>query len=140
MLPPKTFEGKIAFVTGGGTGLGKAISTKLSELGALVVIGSRNINVLQETANEIQEATKNKVLPIQMDVRKSEAVKHAADVCVQEVGLPHIIINNAAGNFICPSENLSANAFRNIVDIVLNGSAYVTLEFGKRLIEKKQGT
>ena len=74
-----------------------------------------------------------------MDVRKPEAVKLAVDTCICEIGLPHVIINNAAGNFICPSEKLSANAFRNIVDIVLNGSAYVTLEFGKRLIEMKQG-
>ena len=74
-----------------------------------------------------------------MDVRKPEAVKLAVDTCIHEIGLPHVIINNAAGNFICPSEKLSANAFRNIVDIVLNGSAYVTLEFGKRLIEKGQG-
>ena len=74
-----------------------------------------------------------------MDVRKPEAVKLAVDTCIHEIGLPHVIINNAAGNFICPSEKLSANAFRNIVDIVLNGSAYVTLEFGKRLIEMKQG-
>ena len=75
-----------------------------------------------------------------MDVRKPEAVKLAVDTCICEIGLPHVIINNAAGNFICPSEKLSANAFRNIVDIVLNGSAYVTLEFGKRLIEKGQGS
>lgn len=66
-------------------------------------------------------------------------MKKAADMCVDELGLPNIIVNNAAGNFISPTERLSANAFKTIVDIVLVGTANVTLEFGKRLIKEKQG-
>ena len=79
------------------------------------------------------------VLPVQGDVRDVQSVKAAADACVRELGLPQIIINNAAGNFISPTERLSPNAFKTVVDIVLLGSAYVTLEFGKRLIEAEQG-
>lgn len=60
-------------------------------------------------------------------------------MCVDKLGLPNIIVNNAAGNFISPTERLSANAFKTIVDIVLIGTANVTLEFGKRLIKEKQG-
>lgn len=75
-----------------------------------------------------------------MDVRDAVAVKKAADVCVEQCGsLPHMIVNNAAGNFVAPTERLSLNAFRTIVDIVLNGTANVTLEFGKRLIDANQG-
>lgn len=75
-----------------------------------------------------------------MDVRDAGAVEKAADVCVERCGsLPHMIVNNAAGNFVSPSERLSPNAFRTIVDIVLNGTANVTLEFGKRLIDANQG-
>ena len=73
------------------------------------------------------------------DVRNPEAVKAAADMCVDKLGLPDIIINNAAGNFISPTERLSCNAFRTILEIVLHGTAFVTLEFGKRLIEAKKG-
>ena len=78
-------------------------------------------------------------MPIQCDVRHPESVSRAVQQSIEHLGLPDIVINNAAGNFICPSERLSVNAFRTIVDIVLNGSAYVTLEIGKRLIAAKKG-
>lgn len=74
------------------------------------------------------------------DVRDPESIVAAADVCVEECGgLPHMVVNNAAGNFVCPFERLSPNAWRTVVDIVLNGTALVTMEFGKRLIKAKQG-
>ena len=76
-----------------------------------------------------------------LDVRDSEKVSEAASQCVELCGsLPHMVVNNAAGNFISPTERLSPNAWKTIIDIVLNGTANVTLEFGKRLIEAKQGT
>ena len=79
-------------------------------------------------------------MPIVLDVRDASAVATAADRVVAEFGsLPHIVINNAAGNFIQATDRLSANAFRNIVDIVLNGTFYVTAEFGRRLIAANQG-
>ncbi len=80
-----------------------------------------------------------KVLPVAADVRDAEAVKKAAERCIEEIGLPNIIVNNAAGNFISPTERLSSNAFKTILDIVLLGTANVTLEFGKRLVKEKQG-
>lgn len=79
------------------------------------------------------------MLAVAADVRNPAAVKTAVDQCVAEFGLPNIVINNAAGNFIAPSERLSPNAWNTVVDIVLNGTAYVTLDVGKRLIEAKQG-
>lgn len=79
------------------------------------------------------------VLPVQLDVRNHEGVKEAVDEVVAKLGLPNIVINNAAGNFVSPFERLSPNAFKTIVDIVLNGTANVTLDVGKRLIKANQG-
>jgi len=127
------------FITGGGTGLGKGMATKFSELGANVVIAARRLPVLEETASDISKLTGNKVLPVQCDIRDPAAIKAAVDACVTEFGLPHVIVHNAAGNFISPTERLSPNAFKTVIDIVLNGTAYLTLDVGKRLIEAKQG-
>lgn len=74
-----------------------------------------------------------------MDVRDEQSVKACIDRAVEEIELPTIVVNNAAGNFISPFERLSPNAFRTIVDIVLNGTANVTLDVGKRLIQEKKG-
>ena len=139
MLPSGCFANKTALITGGGTGLGKGMAEMLSRLGATVVIASRRLDVLQKTAEELHQTTKNEVFPVQMDVRDPEAIKNAVDTCVEKFGLPDIVINNAAGNFISPTERLSPNAWRTIVDIVLNGTAYVTLDIGKRLIEAGKG-
>ena len=97
------------------------------------------ILVLQKTAEEITKSTGNKVIPIQMDVRDPQSVKDAIDACQKEFGLPNIIINNAAGNFISPTERLSSNAWKTIIDIVLNGTANVNLDIGKRLIQAGKG-
>ncbi|KAK3605737.1 hypothetical protein CHS0354_013535 [Potamilus streckersoni] len=139
MLPEGTFKSKVAFITGGGTGLGKGMAFTLSKLGAQVVITSRKMDVLKKTADEIEKQTGNKVLPLSADVRNPEEVKAAVDECVATFGLPHVIINNAAGNFISPSERLSPNGWKTVTDIVLNGTAYVTLDIGKRLIAAGQG-
>ena len=80
------------------------------------------------------------VLPLTADVRKPDQIKSALDEMEAQVGLPHIVINNAAGNFVSPTEKLSANAFSTVVDIVLNGTANITLDVGKRLIAANQGT
>lgn len=102
-------------------------------------IRSRNLEVLQKSAKEIEDATGNAVLPIQVDVRDPQAVARALDTVESRLGLPHVVVNNAAGNFIAPTERLSSNACKTIVDIVLNGTLYVTLDVGKRLIKAKQG-
>uniref|UniRef100_M4C5Q9 Uncharacterized protein n=1 Tax=Hyaloperonospora arabidopsidis (strain Emoy2) TaxID=559515 RepID=M4C5Q9_HYAAE len=138
MLPPGTFKGKIALVTGGGTGLGKGIATKLSDLGATVAILSRKREVVEATAQEIQALTGNKTIALTGDVRDAEQVKKALDELDQAAGVPTIVVNNAAGNFISPFERLNAKGFGTIVDIVLKGTANVTLDAGKRMIEHGQ--
>uniref|UniRef100_A0A4W4HBY6 2,4-dienoyl-CoA reductase [(3E)-enoyl-CoA-producing], mitochondrial n=1 Tax=Electrophorus electricus TaxID=8005 RepID=A0A4W4HBY6_ELEEL len=139
MLLPGTFKNKVAFITGGGTGLGKSMTATLSALGAECVIASRKLDVLKQTAEEISHQTCNKVYAVQCDVRNPASVKAAVDYVVDHVGLPDVVINNAAGNFISPSENLSTNAWKTITDIVLNGTANVTLDIGKRLINADKG-
>ncbi|GFS04212.1 2,4-dienoyl-CoA reductase, mitochondrial [Elysia marginata] len=139
MLPPGTFEGKLAFITGGATGLGKGLALNLSQLGATVVIASRSADKLKSAASEISEKTGNKVADYRLDVRDPDAVKSVFDDIETNHGLPDLIVNNAAGNFISPSERLSANAFTVVINIVLNGTAYVTLDVGKRLIKAKKG-
>ncbi len=155
-------DGKVAFVTGGGTGLGKCVAMYLSILGAKVAIASRKLpgkvgvvichytsqlmsvasvphKVLQKTAEEISTTSGNKVLAVQLDVRDPASVKQAVDICQNEFGVPNIVINNAAGNFVAPTERLSSNAWKTVIDIVLNGSANVTLDIGKRLIQAGKG-
>ncbi|XP_041453607.1 2,4-dienoyl-CoA reductase [(3E)-enoyl-CoA-producing], mitochondrial-like [Lytechinus variegatus] len=140
MLPPNTYKGKTAFVTGGGTGLGKAMTTMLSRLGAEVAIVSRSADVLKSTSEEISAETGNPVHPIPTNIRDSEAVKASVDQFVEICGgLPDVIINNAAANFVAPTERLSPNAWKAVVDVVLNGTVYTTLEIGKRLIEQEKG-
>ncbi|XP_076469946.1 2,4-dienoyl-CoA reductase [(3E)-enoyl-CoA-producing], mitochondrial-like [Babylonia areolata] len=139
MVPADAFKGKVAFITGGATGLGYGMATALSQLGADVVIASRSEDRLNKSAEEITEQTGRKVLPVRMDVRKVDDVAAAVDRAVAEFGLPDMVVNNAAGNFISPTERLSSNAFATVIGIVLQGTANVTLDLGKRLIKEKKG-
>ncbi|MFD1164169.1 SDR family oxidoreductase [Sphingobacterium daejeonense] len=137
-LQKDALKGKTVVVTGGGTGLGKAMSTYFSELGANVVITSRKLEVLEETAKEIQNKTGYPVLPVACDIRNTEEIKLVREKAIQLFGRVDVLVNNAAGNFISPTERLSANAFSTIIDIVLKGTVNCTLEFGKHWIENKQ--
>ena len=137
-LQQDALKGKTVVVTGGGTGLGKAMSIYFSELGANVVITSRKLDVLEETAKEIQGKTGNPVLPVACDIRNTEEIKLVREKAIEIFGQVDVLVNNAAGNFISPTERLSANAFSTIIDIVLKGTVICTLEFGKHWIERKQ--
>ena len=138
MLRDDALKGKTKVVTGGGSGLGKAMTTYFLELGANVVITSRNIKKLQAVKEELEAATSGKVMPVQCDVRNYEEVEAMVAVSVKEFGKVDVLLNNAAGNFISPTERLSANAFDTIIDIVLKGTKNCTLAFGKHWIEKKE--
>lgn len=137
-LRENALQGKTIVVTGGGTGLGKAMASYFSKLGANVVITSRKLEVLSATAKEIENETNNSVLAISCDVRKIDEVERMYEEAEDTFGSVDILVNNAAGNFISPTERLSANAFSTIIDIVLKGTANCTLTFGKKWIEKKK--
>lgn len=138
MLKPGTFAGKTIVITGGGTGLGRSMGKYLLELGGNLVICGRRQEVLQNTAKELEQETGGKVLAVGCDVRVPEQVEAMADAAFERFGSVHGLINNAAGNFICPTERLSYNAFNAVVDIVLKGTYNSTLAFGKRWIKAKQ--
>jgi len=138
MLRENALKGKTIVVTGGGTGLGKAMSTYFSILGANVVIASRKQEVLDQAAQEITQASDTPVLPLACDVRDVKEVEQLLAATVDRFGKVDALVNNAAGNFISPTEKLSANAFSAIIDIVLKGTVNTTLTFGKYWIEQKQ--
>ncbi len=138
MLSSNSLKDKVIIVTGGGTGLGKSMSTYFLELGAIVVITSRKNDVLQETQVELETKTGGTVFPIVCDVRLVDQVIAMRDAVLAKFGRIDILVNNAAGNFISPTERLSSKAFNIIVDIVLKGTINCTLEIGKHWIESKQ--
>lgn len=138
MLKPDSFKGKTIIITGGGTGLGKSMGKYLLELGANLVITSRKLDVLAKTAAELEQQTGGKVLPLACDIRKYEEIEKVISETENRFGPIHGVLNNAAGNFISPTERLSHRAFDIVVDIVLKGTYYVTLAAGKNWIAKKQ--
>lgn len=138
MLRDDALKGKTIVVTGGGSGLGKAMSSYFLELGANVAITSRNLDKLKTTAKELEAATGGTCLPLQCDVRDYDQVEAMLEATVAKFGKVDSLLNNAAGNFISPTERLSANAFDTIIDIVLKGSKNCTLAFGKHWIDKKE--
>jgi NAD(P)-dependent dehydrogenase (short-subunit alcohol dehydrogenase family) len=138
MLRDGALNGKTIVVTGGGSGLGKSMSRYFLELGARVVITSRNLDKLQHSAKELEDQTGGKVLPLACDVRDYEQVEAMVKAAVDSFGVVDILLNNAAGNFISPTERLSANAFDTIIDIVLKGTKNCTLAFGKHWIDRQE--
>jgi len=138
MFRENALQGKTYVITGGGTGLGKAMTRYLMELGAQTVITSRRKEVLEESAAELEAETGGRCMPVVCDVRDAEQVQQVVDTVVKEWGTPAGWVNNAAGNFISPTERLSPNAFGTIIDIVLKGSVNCTLAMGKHWIDSKQ--
>ena len=138
MLRDDALKGKKIIVTGGGSGLGKAMTKYFMELGAKVAITSRNLEKLQNTAKELENETGGKCFAVQCDVRHYDQVENMRDEVLKEFGSIDVLLNNAAGNFISPTERLSANAFDTIIDIVLKGSKNCTMALGKHWIDTKQ--
>lgn len=138
MLRDDALLGKVIVVTGGGSGLGKAMTQYFLELGAKVAITSRDLSKLTQTATELETLTGGTCLPLQCDVRHYEEVENMLQQVLKSFGKVDVLLNNAAGNFISPTERLSANAFDTIIDIVLKGTKNCTLAFGKHWIDSKQ--
>lgn len=137
-LLPRTFEGDVAVVTGGGTGLGLEISRGLAALGATVVIASREA---QHHRAFLDEARSRgwKAEAVALDVREPKLVREAAAGVLARHGQMDVLVNNAAGNFVCPAERMSANAWRAVVGIVLDGTFHCSQAFGKAMIARRSG-
>ncbi|MEO6487552.1 MAG: SDR family oxidoreductase [Thermoanaerobaculia bacterium] len=138
MFTPSLLKDKVVIVTGGGTGLGLAIAKRLGELGALVAIGSRGAENLEQGTAELRHAGMDP-FAAQVDVRNPEQVDEMVHRVVKHFGRIDILINNAAGNFVCRAEDLSPNGWNAVVGIVLNGSFYCSRAVGRHMIARGGG-
>jgi NAD(P)-dependent dehydrogenase (short-subunit alcohol dehydrogenase family) len=133
-LRPGTFDGTCVVVTGGGTGLGKAIASEFARLGASMVIASRKEEHL-EAARRAMEELGAPAVAVRCDIRDADEIATAFDVATAAFGLPGVLVNNAAANFPVPAEDMSPNAWRSVVDITLTGTYLCCREFGRRHLE-----
>jgi NAD(P)-dependent dehydrogenase (short-subunit alcohol dehydrogenase family) len=138
MMPAGTYDGSVVLVTGGGTGIGRAIATEFARLGASVVILSRNEEHRLAGIRAVDEAG-GRGIGLAADVRVPEAVAEAFDEAETQLGPIDILVNNAAGNFPVPAEDLSYNGWRAVVGIVLDGTWTCSAEFGRRAIAAERG-
>jgi len=134
---PDLLSGKTTIVTGGGSGLGRSMAIRMGGLGASVAVLGRRPAPLEETVRTIRDAG-GRAAAVPCDVRDPEAVEAAVEAVEAELGPVNQLVNNAAGNFLAASEDLSPNAFNSVVQIVLYGTFYCTREVGRRLIGRKQ--
>ena len=138
MLKENSLKGKTVLVTGGATGLGKSMATYFLELGANIVIASRKQEALDKAKDELVNLHGGNVVGISCDVRNYDEVENTLGKIKEQFGRLDILVNNAAGNFISPTEKLSHRAFNIILDIVLKGTCNFSLAVGKDWINSKQ--
>ena len=138
MLRDGALEGKVIAITGGGTGLGRSMGEYFLELGASLAICGRRDEVIEKAAAELNARYDGRVLPVSCDVRDYQQVEDFLKAILERFGKVDVLLNNAAGNFISPSERLSPGAFDAVIDIVLKGTKNCTLAFGKHWISNGQ--
>jgi NAD(P)-dependent dehydrogenase (short-subunit alcohol dehydrogenase family) len=138
MFAESLLRDQVAIVTGGGTGIGLAIAKRLGGLGARIVIGSRSSANLEKGSAELRHAGLDP-LAVQIDVRNPEQVDEMVQRTLRHFGRIDILVNNAAGNFICRAEDLSPNGWNAVIGIVLNGSFYCSRAVGRHMIARGQG-
>ena len=137
MLKENSLKDKVILVTGGGSGLGKSMVKYFLDLGANVIITSRREKLLNEVAKEFNSKYNSEVFPVSCDVRNIDQVEKVIDKSFKKFGKIDCLLNNAAGNFISPTERLSTRAFDAVIDIVLKGTINFSLTLGKRWINNK---
>lgn len=138
MFVAELLKDQVAVITGGGTGIGLAIARRLGTLGARIVIASRQSENLEHGWHSLRESGID-ALAVQLDVRKPEQVDEMVLRTVKHFGSLDILVNNAAGNFICRAEELSPNGWDAVIGIVLNGSFYCSRAVGQYMIARKRG-
>jgi NAD(P)-dependent dehydrogenase (short-subunit alcohol dehydrogenase family) len=138
MFGPTMLKDRVAVVTGGGTGIGLAVAKRLGGLGARIVIGSRNAANLESGSAELRHAGFDPLI-VQVDVRNPEQVDELVERTIKHFGHIDILVNNAAGNFICRAEDLSPKGWNAVVGIVLNGTFYCSRAVGRQMIQRGAG-
>ena len=139
MFQPDLLKNKVILITGGGTGLGRSMGERFLQLGARLGITSRREEVLRAAAREMSERHSSEVFVAPCDVRSPEAVESMIGAMWDHFGSIDVLVNNAAGNFACPTERLSTRAIDAVLGIVLHGTFYCTLALGKRWIAAGRG-
>ncbi|MCX5387133.1 SDR family oxidoreductase [Streptomyces sp. NBC_00083] len=130
-LPPGTYAGSVVLVTGGGSGLGKAMAAEFARLGADLMIVGRSADRLRAAERELARLG-GRVACAVCDIREPERIAEVFDAAEATLGLPAVLVNNAAANFPSPAEDLSPNAWRAVLDITLTGTWFMTREFARR--------
>ena len=138
MFAQDLLKDQVAVITGGGTGIGLAIAKRLGGLGARIAIGSRNSLHLEQGCAALRESGID-ALALQVDVRVPDQVDEMVERTVKHFGSLDLLVNNAAGNFICRAEDLSPNGWNAVIGIVLNGSFYCSRAVGRYMIARKRG-
>src|SRR3990167_9290452 len=138
MFQKDLLKDKVIFSTGGGTGLGKSMALRFADLGAHIALCGRRLDVLEETAKEIQSKGAKTFIE-SADVRKMGEIEKVVSGIYEKFGRLDGLVNNAAGNFVCPTEFLSPNGFDAIVKIVLYGTFNATQAVAKRWIAEQKG-
>ena len=138
MFQPGLLKDKVFIVTGGGTGLGRAMAERFGELGARLVITSRSADHLEPAAAAMRERGISVIAPT-CDVRQPESVEAVVERAVAEYGRVDGLVNNAAGNFLCPSEDLTPGGFNSVMQIVAYGTFHCTMAAGRRMIAQGTG-
>jgi NAD(P)-dependent dehydrogenase (short-subunit alcohol dehydrogenase family) len=138
MFEANLFKDQVAVITGGGTGIGLAIAKRLGALGARIAIASRNAEHLEQGCNALREIGIDP-LAVQLDVRNPEQVDEMVLRTVKHFGGLDLLVNNAAGNFVCRAEELSPNGWNAVIGIVLNGTFYCSRAVGQYMIARERG-
>ena len=138
MFEANLLKDQVAVITGGGTGIGLAIAKRLGTLGARIAIASRNAEHLEQGCNALRDAGIDP-LAVQLDVRNPEQVDEMVLRTVKHFGSLDLLVNNAAGNFVCRTEDLSPNGWNAVIGIVLNGTFYCSRAVGQYMIARKRG-
>ena len=138
MLPADTLKGEVAIITGGGTGLGRSMALEFSKLGAKIVLASRNAEHLEPTIAELNNSGGD-ALAVVTDIRDPAQVDNMIQKTKEKFGTVDILVNNAAGTFICKAEDMSPNGWRAVVDIVLNGTFFCSRAAGREMIASGRG-
>jgi NAD(P)-dependent dehydrogenase (short-subunit alcohol dehydrogenase family) len=138
MLPEGTYDGHTVLVTGGGTGLGKAIAVEFGRLGARVAVASRSAEH-RDAGVAAVEAAGGEAVGVELDVRDPDAVSAAYDAVESRLGPVDVLVNNAAANFPVPAADLSPNGWRAVEQIVLDGTFFCSLELHRRAATGSRG-
>ena len=137
MFQPGLLKSKRILITGGGTGLGRAMAERFLQLGAAVYICGRREDVLQQTSRDLTDRTSGQIRSFVCDVRERDAVEQMI-AKIWDVGPLNVLVNNAAGNFLARTEELSPRAWEAVLGIVLHGTMNLTLACGQRWLKVGQ--